>query len=223
MSSETEPTKKGRSGAWYLLPIFLTIIGGVIAYFVIKEDDPKKAKNCLYLGIILTAIGVGFTVVSGVMLASEMENSSFFDDKWENSNTVISPSEMEVTDKSQINSQAESMQYQYNANGLKVNYIQLQDADGNNITAVDGSSLYNIVVEIQNRDNVEKHFYYNIYSQDENGNGGGGGGDEIIAPNGTILINDGWATWMPGTYKIEVDIPDGSELYLRMLHLEEEK
>jgi hypothetical protein len=40
------------------LPIFLGLIGGIIAYFVIKDDDPKKAKNCLYLGIILAAIPI---------------------------------------------------------------------------------------------------------------------------------------------------------------------
>ena len=34
------------------------VIGGIIAYFVIKEDDPRKAKNCLYLGIILAAIPI---------------------------------------------------------------------------------------------------------------------------------------------------------------------
>jgi cytochrome bd-type quinol oxidase subunit 1 len=63
MSTET----KKRSGAWYLLPIFFTVIGGVIAYFVIKEDDPKKAKNCLYLGILLTVIGVILSAVSAAI------------------------------------------------------------------------------------------------------------------------------------------------------------
>lgn len=63
MSTET----KNRSGAWYLLPIFFTVIGGVIAYFVIKEDDPKKAKNCLYLGIILTVIGVILSAASAAI------------------------------------------------------------------------------------------------------------------------------------------------------------
>jgi len=47
-----------RSGLWYLLPIFIGIIGGVIAYFVIKDDDPSKAKNCLYLGIVLLVIDI---------------------------------------------------------------------------------------------------------------------------------------------------------------------
>lgn len=53
---------KRRSGVWYLLPIFLSIIGGVIAYFVIKEDDTKKAKNCLYLGITLTVIPIVISI-----------------------------------------------------------------------------------------------------------------------------------------------------------------
>ena len=34
------------------------LIGGIIAYFVLRQDAPKKAKNCLYLGIVLAIIGV---------------------------------------------------------------------------------------------------------------------------------------------------------------------
>ncbi len=49
--------ERPRSNFWSLLPIFLSLIGGIIAYFILRHDDPKKAKNCLYLGIILQAIG----------------------------------------------------------------------------------------------------------------------------------------------------------------------
>ena len=63
---------KNRSGIWYLLPIFFGIIGGVIAYFVIKQDDPKKAKNCLILGFVLTAIQIIIYAVMGLMGASMM-------------------------------------------------------------------------------------------------------------------------------------------------------
>jgi hypothetical protein len=52
-----------RSSLWFLLPIVLNIIGGIIAYFIIKEDDPKKAKNCLYLGLILAAIPIVLIVM----------------------------------------------------------------------------------------------------------------------------------------------------------------
>lgn len=50
--------EKRRSNLWFLLPIFLGLIGGIIAYFVLRNDDPKKAKNCLFLSIILAAIGI---------------------------------------------------------------------------------------------------------------------------------------------------------------------
>ena len=55
--------EKSRSNFWYLLPIFLGLIGGIIAYFVLRKDDPKKAKNCLYLGIILAIIGIFLNVL----------------------------------------------------------------------------------------------------------------------------------------------------------------
>ena len=55
---------RGRSSLWFLLPIIFNVVGGVIAYFVIKEDDPKKAKNCLYLGLILAAIPTLLILVS---------------------------------------------------------------------------------------------------------------------------------------------------------------
>jgi len=56
-------SKKPRSNAWYLLPIFFGIIGGVIAFFIIRGDDPRKARNCLYLGIILMFIGIIFNII----------------------------------------------------------------------------------------------------------------------------------------------------------------
>ena len=52
-----------RSSLWFLLPILFNIIGGVIAYFIIKDDDPNKAKNCLWLGIILSAISTAIFLI----------------------------------------------------------------------------------------------------------------------------------------------------------------
>ena len=55
--------ERRRSGWWFLLPILGGLIGGVIAYFVLRQDDPQKAKNCLYLGIILAIIGMILNVI----------------------------------------------------------------------------------------------------------------------------------------------------------------
>ena len=55
--------ERPRSNFWFLLPIFLGLIGGIIAYFVLRQDDPKKAKNCLYLGIVLAIIGMMINIL----------------------------------------------------------------------------------------------------------------------------------------------------------------
>ena len=52
-----------KSAWWFLLPILFGVIGGIIAYFVIKDDDQKRAKSCLWLGIILTAIGLALVLI----------------------------------------------------------------------------------------------------------------------------------------------------------------
>ena len=57
-----EPERQ-RSNWWYLLPIFLGIIGAIIAYFALRHDDRQKAKKCLYLGLILGAIGIFFQIL----------------------------------------------------------------------------------------------------------------------------------------------------------------
>ncbi|MFQ5782541.1 MAG: hypothetical protein ACE5GR_05750 [Nitrosopumilus sp.] len=55
--------ERSRSNAWFLLPIFFGIIGGIIAFFIIRHDDPRKAKNCLYLGIVLMVVGIILNII----------------------------------------------------------------------------------------------------------------------------------------------------------------
>lgn len=52
-----------RSNWWFLLPIFLHAVGGIVAFFVLREDDVCKARNCLYLGLSLMALTIGPFVV----------------------------------------------------------------------------------------------------------------------------------------------------------------
>ena len=44
----------GVSAAWWLLPIFFSFIGGIIAWACVKDRDPRMARNCLILGIVFT-------------------------------------------------------------------------------------------------------------------------------------------------------------------------
>ncbi len=57
-----------RSFLWYILPAVLSIIGGVLAYFILKNDDPEKAKNCLWIGFILFSFYAAYYLVFSIML-----------------------------------------------------------------------------------------------------------------------------------------------------------
>ncbi len=69
--------ERPRSNWWFLLPIFLGLIGGIIAYFVLRHDDPRKAKNCLYLGIVLAVIGFGLNILFAAQISQLEQNFGF--------------------------------------------------------------------------------------------------------------------------------------------------
>jgi len=48
---------KKRSVVWFLLPVFIGIIGGVIAYAALRNSDPLKGKYCLIIGVVITVAG----------------------------------------------------------------------------------------------------------------------------------------------------------------------
>lgn len=65
VSRQSSVIPPSRSNWWYLLPIFLGIIGGLIAYFVLKKDDVKLAKNCLFVGIAMMVLGLLIGAATG--------------------------------------------------------------------------------------------------------------------------------------------------------------
>jgi len=69
--------EKIRSNWWFLLPIFLGLIGGIIAYFILRNDDSKKGKNCLYLGIILAIIGIILNLIVATTIPEIEQNLGF--------------------------------------------------------------------------------------------------------------------------------------------------
>lgn len=50
--------KKEASAIWYLVPLLFGLLGGIVAYAAIKNDDPNKAEGCLWLGIGMTVMGI---------------------------------------------------------------------------------------------------------------------------------------------------------------------
>ena len=71
------PIQGGKpSAAWYLLPIFFSVIGGIISWACIRDRDPGMAKNNLILGILLTII----PIIIGVVLALGLISLGSFSD-----------------------------------------------------------------------------------------------------------------------------------------------
>ena len=49
--------KENVSAAWWLLPIFLAWIGGIVGYFALKDRNRSTATHILIFGIIWTFLG----------------------------------------------------------------------------------------------------------------------------------------------------------------------
>ena len=50
--------QKEKSFLWVLIPIFLGVIGGIIAYFAVKYDDPRTANQYIVVGLIFQVIWI---------------------------------------------------------------------------------------------------------------------------------------------------------------------
>ena len=46
------------SPLWFLLPIFLGIIGGLIGYFVFRKKDRQSAHVLLMMGVVVMVISI---------------------------------------------------------------------------------------------------------------------------------------------------------------------
>ena len=57
---------KTRSNFWFLLPVFLGLIGGIIGYFAIKNDDSDKAGKVFLLGLGLFFVGIALNFFAGI-------------------------------------------------------------------------------------------------------------------------------------------------------------
>ena len=66
---------KQRSNWWYLLPVFFSIIGGIIGYFIIKKDDPVKAKRLIYVGLVIVAVSIANTAVQTSIILGSLDES----------------------------------------------------------------------------------------------------------------------------------------------------
>ena len=56
------------SALWWLVPFFLAWIGGLIAYFVLKDRNQKTAEHMLIFGVVWTFVGAILLAAVGFAL-----------------------------------------------------------------------------------------------------------------------------------------------------------
>ena len=61
--------KEKTSWAWWLLPIFFGIIGGVVGWSAIKNSNKGKARGLMILGAVISAITLVIYVVFIILSA----------------------------------------------------------------------------------------------------------------------------------------------------------
>lgn len=58
--SEAGVIKEKPTALWYLVPFFFGIIGGLIAYVGVKNEDEEMAKNLLFVGFLMFIVDLLF-------------------------------------------------------------------------------------------------------------------------------------------------------------------
>ncbi len=65
-----KPKARTRSSAWYLLPIFFGIVGGVIMYMIVTEDENwPMVRRGLIAGGIISAISLAPLIIILILIA----------------------------------------------------------------------------------------------------------------------------------------------------------
>ena len=65
------PPRPRSSMAWYLLPIFLWLLGGAIAWACLRNKDPPRARKTLVLGAALLAACIAAVVGLALLTSAE--------------------------------------------------------------------------------------------------------------------------------------------------------
>jgi hypothetical protein len=59
--ASTDYAKSRPTRLWYLFPFFFALLGGVIAYFAIRNDDREMAEGMLIFGTLMFLFDVALT------------------------------------------------------------------------------------------------------------------------------------------------------------------
>lgn len=157
---------RSASFAWYLLPIFLTILGGIIAYILLRKRDPRLARNALLLGIVLFILFIAF-----IMTTNSLRNNISMESEDE-SRITVSDASANLTDSvvpheaiSNTDTHAEMSVEEIKSAALNVPYELL--VDHNDVYVGDIIHYTGHVTGVLNNDDGSYTFKVEVYDTDD--------------------------------------------------------
>ena len=81
---------KKPSKAWYLLPIFFWILGGIVSYVCLRKRDPGRARNTLILGSVFFGMFIALVLVGSTIPDVSTTDSTISDVDVDNINSTNS-------------------------------------------------------------------------------------------------------------------------------------
>src|SRR5208337_1419610 len=61
-AAAAQPTESV-SALYWLLPFFFALLGGIVAYLVVKDRNRRMANQLLIFGLVWTVVGVVFSII----------------------------------------------------------------------------------------------------------------------------------------------------------------
>jgi len=58
------------SALWYLLPVFVGLLGGIIGYFILRKKDAGMARNLLIAGAAVTFLAIALQAIAWMYMSS---------------------------------------------------------------------------------------------------------------------------------------------------------
>ena len=91
-------TSRPAGRIWYLLPLLFGILGGIIAYAVIRHRNPRRARNILILTIIMVFL-YGLVAIGVIVVASSGDWDSDVSMPFLEDSVPRAPAEMSESEK----------------------------------------------------------------------------------------------------------------------------
>ena len=64
----TSKVRERKSVLWLLPAVFFPVLGGLIAFYFLKQYDPNRCKDCLVIGVAMGMVIISWRIIEVVTI-----------------------------------------------------------------------------------------------------------------------------------------------------------